>query len=134
MSQFLNDLDATPQPSGILALQTVALPANANSMGDIFAGWLIGQMDMGGAVAAMEIAEGRVTTVATGSMVFLRPVPVGSQIRIYADVVEVGRSSIRTVIEVWLKPLRGRELLKVTEGEFTYVAIDESGRTRPIPK
>ena len=132
MSQFLNDIDAVPEPNGTLALQTIAVPAVTNAEGDIVAGWLLSQMDMGGASVAQEIARGRVTTVATGSMAFLRPVPVGAQVRVYVEVLDIGRSSIQTVIEVWIKHSDDRELLKVTEGEFVFVAIDSNGRTRPI--
>ncbi len=127
-----DDLDEAPQPTGELALQTVAMPIATNSEGDVYAGWLMSQMDLGGSIIAQQIAHGRVTTVATGSMVFLRPVPKGYQVRCYVDVLDVGRSSIKTLVEVWLKSLASDELMKVTEGEFVYVAIDENGRTRPI--
>lgn len=128
----MSDLDDTPTPSGKLTLQTLTMPAYTNPNGDIFAGWLMSQMDVGGAILAQEIAKGRVTTVAVGSMVFLRPVPVGTTVSCYAQTVEVGRSSIRTLVEVWLKDPLEEEMEKVTEGEFVYVAIDNNGRTRPI--
>jgi len=131
MSDF-DDMDAAPTPNGELALQTIAMPTATNADGDVYAGWLLMQMDMGGSIIAQELARGRVTTVATGSMAFLRPVPVGSQVRCYAEVLEVGRSSIKTLVEVWLKGPTSDELMKVTEGEFVYVAIDHNGRTRPI--
>ncbi|BFM09543.1 acyl-CoA thioesterase [Halioxenophilus aromaticivorans] len=131
MSDY-DDMDETPQPTGELALQTIAMPIATNADGDVFAGWLMSQMDLGGSVVAQDIAHGRVTTVATGSMVFLRPVPKGCQVRCYVDILEVGRSSIKTLVEVWLKSSFSDELMKVTEGEFVYVAIDENGRTRPI--
>ncbi|WP_317932507.1 acyl-CoA thioesterase [Halioxenophilus sp. WMMB6] len=132
MSDPYDDLDDTPLPSGALALQTIAMPTATNAEGDIFAGWLLTQMDIAGSVVAQEIALGRVTTVAIGSMAFLRPVPVGSQVRCYVDVLDVGRSSIKTLVEVWLKLPTNPELMKVTEGEFVYVAIDQNGRTRMI--
>ncbi|GMG86078.1 acyl-CoA thioesterase [Biformimicrobium ophioploci] len=129
----MNDIDdELPQPSGILALQTLAMPADTNPQGDVFAGWLMSQMDLAGAILAQKIARGRVTTVAVGSMVFLRPVPVGSTISCYADLQEVGRSSIRTIVEVWLTHVHSGEQVKVTEGEFVFVAIDDRGRTRPV--
>ena len=74
------------------------------------------------------------TTVAVSSMSFLRPVPVGATVSCYAEQVEVGRSSIRIVIEVWIKETLSREIAKVTEGEFVYVAIDDNGRTRAVPR
>lgn len=126
--------DEDPTPSGNLVLQTLSMPADTNPYGDIFGGWLMSQMDLGGAILAQEIAKGRVTTVAVGSMVFLRPVPVGATVSCYANPIEVGRTSIRTLIEVWIKDCRTSETAKVTEGEFVYVAIDDNGRTRPVPK
>ncbi|GAB2189827.1 acyl-CoA thioesterase [Sessilibacter sp. MAH2] len=134
MSHSYNELDETPLPNGELALQTVAMPGSTNASGDVYAGWLLSQMDIGGSMVAQEIAGGRVTTVAVGSMAFLRPVPVGSQIRCYVETLEVGRSSIKALVEVWLKAPQSLELMKVTEGEFVFVAIDANGRTRPIDK
>lgn len=126
-------LDEEPKPSGELVLQTLALPRDTNSNGDIFGGWLLSQMDLAGAIAAREIAKGRVTTVAVGSMAFLRPVPVGSTVSCYCEILDVGRSSIKTIVEVWVKQYDRNAQLKVTEGEFVYVAIDDAGRTRPVP-
>lgn len=128
------NIDEDPLPNGELALQTLALPKDTNSNGDVFGGWLMSQMDLAGAIAAREIARGRVTTVAVGSMAFLRPVPVGSAVSCYCEVLEVGRSSIKVLIEVWVKQYEKHVQNKVTEGEFVYVAIDDSGRTRPVPK
>lgn len=125
-------IDEDPTPSGELALQTLAMPKDTNANGDVFGGWLMSQMDLAGAVVTNEIAKGRVTTVAVGSMVFLRPVPVGATVSCYAEVLEVGRSSIKTLVEVWVKQYDGSEQQKVTESEFVYVAIDNAGRTRPV--
>jgi len=130
----MQGIDEDPTPNGTLTLQTLSMPANTNPYGDIFGGWLMSQMDLGGAILAQEIAKGRVTTVAVGSMVFLRPVPVGATVSVYAAELEVGRTSIRTMIEVWIKDPRNKSLTKVTEGEFVYVAIDDNGRTRPVSK
>ncbi len=127
-------LDEDPVPNGELALQTLALPRDTNSNGDIFGGWLLSQMDLAGAIAAREIARGRVTTVAVGSMAFLRPVPVGGTVSCYCEILEVGRSSIKALVEVWVKQCDRNAAQKVTEGEFVYVAIDDSGRTRSLPE
>lgn len=124
--------DMDPTPSGELSLQTLALPKDTNSNGDVFGGWLMYQMDLAGAIAARELARGRVTTVAVGSMAFLRPVPVGGTVSCYCDITNVGRSSITCTIEVWVKHFSFATQQKVTECEFVYVAIDESGRTRPV--
>ncbi|MFT5083008.1 MAG: acyl-CoA thioesterase YciA [Lentisphaeria bacterium] len=127
-------VDEDPTPNGELALQTLAMPRNTNANGDIFGGWLLSQMDLAGAIAAREIAKGRVTTVAVGSMVFLCPVPVGATVSCYCEILEVGRSSVKTLIEVWVNLYDRNTQQKVTEGDFIYVAIDDTGRTRPLPE
>jgi len=99
---FDDDMDQEPVPSGVLTLQTLAMPADTNPNGDVFGGWLMSQMDLAGSIKAAAIARGRITTVAAGSMAFLRPVPVGATISCYAEVLEVGRSSVRILVDVWL--------------------------------
>lgn len=126
------DDDAEPTPNGKLTLQTLAMPADTNPNGDIFGGWLMSQMDLAGSILAAEIAGGRVTTVATGSMAFLRPVPVGATISCYCEVQEIGRSSVRILVDVWLRIYSSGERYKVTEGTFIFVAIDDNGHTRRI--
>lgn len=128
------NIDEDPVPTGTLALQTIAMPKDTNPHGDIFGGWLLSQMDLAGAISAREVANGRVTTVAVGNMVFLRPVPVGSIVSCYCEILETGRSSIKIRVEVWVKMLDTNEQQKVTEGDFVYVAIDNSGRTRPVSR
>lgn len=125
-------IDEDPTPNGELALQTLAMPKDTNSNGDVFGGWLMSQMDLAGAITAREVARGRITTVAVGSMAFLRPVPVGSTVSCYAEVLEIGRSSIKILVEVWVRHYEREGQQKVTEGEFVYVAIDNAGRTRPV--
>ncbi|MFT3929039.1 MAG: acyl-CoA thioesterase [Spongiibacteraceae bacterium] len=129
-----SELDDTPTPSGELTLKTVAMPKDTNSNGDIFAGWLVSQMDLASMLAAARIAQGRVATVAINGMAFYTPVQVGSVVSCFTDVLEVGRSSIRINVEVWIMRPRETERVKVTEGEFVFVAIDEKGRTRHIPR
>ncbi len=128
----MNDIDSTPIPQGDLALQTIAMPRDTNANGDIFGGWLLTQMDMAGAITAAEVAGGRVATVAIEGMAFLTPVHVGAVVSCYCDVLEVGRSSIRIVVEVWINSQHDGEPIKVTEGAFVFVAIDPNGRTRSI--
>lgn len=120
------------QPEGTLTLQTLSMPADTNPQGDIFGGWLLSQMDIAGAVMALGEAHGRVTTVAVSSMKFLHPVPVGSLVSCFALLRGVGNTSIRVGIEVWIKDFNTHQRLKVTEGEFVYVAIDEHGKKRPV--
>ena len=124
----MSDIDTNPMPQGDLALQTVAMPKDTNASGDIFGGWLLSQMDIAGMIAA------GVATVAIDGMAFLTPVHVGAVVSCYCDVLEIGRSSIRIVVEVWINSQHDGEPLKVTEGEFVFVAIDENGRTRAIKR
>ena len=128
----MSDIDSTPVPVGELALQTVAMPKDTNANGDIFGGWLLSQMDIAGLIAATEVAGGRVATVAIEGMAFLTPVHVGAVVACYCDILEIGRSSIRIIVEVGINSKHDGEPIKVTEGEFVFVAIDENGRTRTI--
>lgn len=128
------DSDDIPHPSGELALQTIAMPKDANANGDIFGGWLVSQMDLAGAVTAHKLAKGRVATVAIDSMVFLSPVSVGSTISCYTEVLKIGRTSMNIRVEVWSCAAVEADQSKVTEGTFTFVAIDANRRTRPVPK
>jgi len=122
------------QPQGTLTLQTLSMPSDTNPLGDIFGGWLLSQMDIAGAILALEVAQGRVTTVAISGMKFLHPVPVGSLVSCYSILRSVGNTSIRIGIEVWIKDFKTHHRLKVTEGEFVYVAIDGEGKKRPVKK
>jgi len=128
----MNPIDENPRPQGELALQTVAMPADTNATGDIFGGWLLSQMDIAGGVAAAEVARGRVATVAVQGMSFLTPVHVGAVVSCYCDILDIGRSSVRVLIEVWINSQHDGDPIKVTEGEFIYVAIDNAKRTRTI--
>jgi len=119
-------------PKGELVLQTVAMPADANVYGDIFGGWLVAQMDLGGAVLAHQRARNRVTTVAVNHLSFLKPVYVGDLVCCYAQVIETGRSSIQIKVEIWATRMRIREQVRVTEGTWVYVALDEQGRSKAI--
>jgi acyl-CoA thioesterase YciA len=123
----------TETPRGALTLRTLAMPADVNVNGDIFGGWVLSQMDIAAGIVAGERAQGRVATVAIEAMKFIRPVKVGDVLCIYADVERVGRSSMGIALEAWV--LRGRigAREKVTEGTFTFVAIDEAGQPRPVP-
>jgi acyl-CoA thioesterase YciA len=128
----MEDIDSTPTPQGELALQLVAMPRDTNATGDIYGGWLLSQMDTAGGITAGEVAQGRVATVAVEGMAFLTPVHLGAVVTCYADILEIGRSSMRIMVEVWINSRHDGEPIKVTEGAFTYVAIDDNGRTREI--
>lgn len=121
-------------PRGDLQIRTVAMPADTNPNGDIFGGWVLSQMDVAGGTAAAQRAGGRVATVAVDAMKFHLPVRVGDVLCCYADTIRVGRTSMTIRIEAWAirrdTPRGSRQL--VTEGTFTYVAIDENRRPRPV--
>ena len=120
------------KPEGELVLQTITMPADTNPFGDIFGGWLMSQMDIAGAIHANQIAKGRVTTVAVGSMKFIRPVPVGAVISCYTRTLRIGNTSVRVEVEVWIKDFLTHQLSMVTQGEYIYVAIDDKGQKRSI--
>ena len=120
-------------PAGELTLQTIAMPADTNANGDIFGGWLMAQMDLGGAVMARHRARGRVVTVAVESMAFLKPVMVGDVVSIHSTMQREGRSSMRIAVNVWVSREPYGEKVQVTEAVFTYVAVDDEGRPRPLP-
>lgn len=122
------------EPIGELCIQTVAMPADTNPSGDIFGGWLLSQMDIAGGVAARNLSRGRVATIAVESMVFNKPVQVGDVVSCYAGLERVGRTSMTFRVEVWSVRRDSFVREKVTEGAFTFVAIGEDGRSRPIPE
>lgn len=132
MNQPFDDIDNDPTPQGKLTLQIQTLPSDTNASGDMYGGWLMDQMDSAGSIIASKLTQGRVTTVATGSMAFLRPVPVGSVIACYTEILEEGNSSVHILVDVWLTALDSDESQKVTDATFVYVAIDDNGRTRQI--
>jgi acyl-CoA thioesterase YciA len=114
------------------AIRVTAMPADTNANGDIFGGWLMGQMDMGAGLLAAKIARGRVATVAMDGMQFLEPVNVGDEVSVYCDVVKTGRTSITISTEAWRRHWFEDEAIKVTSATFTFVAIDDNGRPRPV--
>ncbi|MGL5757896.1 acyl-CoA thioester hydrolase YciA [Plesiomonas sp.] len=125
------------KPEGVLLLRTLAMPADTNPNGDIFGGWIMSQMDIGGAILAKEIAHGRVVTVAVDGITFLKPVAVGDVVCCYGKAVHVGNSSMKVRMEVWVKKVSSEPIGQrycVTEAIFTYVAVDPHGRSRAIPK
>jgi acyl-CoA thioesterase YciA len=119
-------------PTSEPAIRTIAMPADTNTHGDIFGGWLLCQMDLAGATVATRCANGRVVTVAITAMVFHRPVLVGDEVSCYCHVENKGRTSITVKIESWVRRQTGDEPIKVTEGIFTYVRVDPEGRPQPI--
>jgi acyl-CoA thioesterase YciA len=114
------------------AIRVTAMPADTNSNGDIFGGWLMSQMDMGAGLVAARVACGRVATVAMDGMQFHQPVHVGDEVSVYCETTRIGRTSITVATEAWRRHRFGGEATKVTEAVFTFVAIDDNGRPRPV--
>jgi acyl-CoA thioesterase YciA len=121
-------------PKGDLTVRVVAMPADTNANGDIFGGWVLSQMDMAGGIAGVELAQGRVVTVKVDAMTFIRPVRIGDVLSVYAHLESLGRTSMKIHLEAWAKRFRLHLLEKVTDATFTFVAIDDDGRPRPIPR
>jgi acyl-CoA thioesterase YciA len=115
------------------ALRAIAMPADANPHGDIFGGWLLSQMDLAGGTVAARRARGRAVTVAITGMTFHRPVFIGDEVTCYADIVEVGRTSMTVKVESWVRRGIGGAQIAVTDGMFTYVAVGEDRRPRLVP-
>lgn len=133
----MSDVDKTAAtlPEGQPVGRVIAMPADTNPEGDIFGGWLLAHMDLAGATPAFEIAQGRCATVALDGMVFHQPVAVGDEVSIYAEVLKTGRTSIRVHVEAWKRSrnVAQSRSVRVTEGVFTYVALDDQGRPRLLP-
>jgi acyl-CoA thioesterase YciA len=127
-------LNMESEPGGDLCIRTLAMPADTNANGDIFGGWLLSQMDLGGGVFASKVAQSRTVTVAIEAMNFRKAVYVGDLVSVYANLVRVGRTSVTLHIEAWV--LRRKEVLSilVTDGNFTYVSIDDQGHPQAIKR
>lgn len=110
------------------------MPANTNANGDIFGGWLVSHMDMGGAIEAQRRAHSRVVTVAIESMNFIHPVYVGDVVYCYADLIKVGNTSMQFKLECWTRSGSDETQKKVADGIYVYVAIDDEGKPRPVDR
>lgn len=121
-------------PRGNLTVRINAMPADTNANGDIFGGWVMSRMDAAGGIAGVDRAQGRVVTIAVDAMTFIRPVKVGDVLSVYTEVESVGRTSMKIHVEAWARRFRTMVHEKVTDATFTFVAIDEEGRPRPVPK
>jgi len=121
-------------PRGELTVRISAMPADTNANGDIFGGWVLSRMDQAGGIAGVERARGRVVTIAVEAMTFIRPVRVGDVLEVYTEVESIGRTSMKIHIEAWVKRFQTHDDEKVTDATFTFVAIDENGKPRPIPR
>jgi acyl-CoA thioesterase YciA len=119
-------------PTGEPAIRVVAMPADTNANGDIFGGWLISMMDLAAGTVASQHSKGRAATVAIDGMTFHRPVSVGDVVSVYADLLSVGRTSMKIDVTAWRRSRNGLEQDKVTHATITFVAIDDMGRARPV--
>lgn len=119
-------------PEGTLSLQNIAMPADTNWSGDVFGGWIVSQMDLAGAIHVERLTKGRCATIAINQMSFLVPVKVGNVISSYTKILKVGNTSVQVQIEVWISHDDSREPVRITEGVFTFVAVDVKGNKRLI--
>ena len=125
--------DSSPQPRGEPAIRTIAMPADANPAGDIFGGWLMAQMDLAAGNVAARRARSRCATVSVDRITFLRPVYIGDEVSLYADIVRVGRSSMTVQVELIAEDLHSGERKLCTRGHFVMVALDAEGRKATVP-
>ncbi len=121
------------QPRGDLTVRIMAMPGDTNANGDIFGGWVLALMDQAGGIASVERAKGRVVTIAVEAMTFIRPVRVGDVLEVFTEVGRIGRTSMKVHVEAWARRFRSHLREKVTDADFTFVAIDDDGKPRPIP-
>ncbi|MBK6650543.1 MAG: acyl-CoA thioesterase [Betaproteobacteria bacterium] len=118
-----------------LVLKVIPMPADCNANGDIFGGWVMAQVDLAGSVIPARYTQGRMATVAVNQFIFKQPVRVGDILSFFGHITKVGNTSVTVQVEVYAERFRAQgEYVKVTEASLTYVAIDETGKPRPIPQ
>jgi acyl-CoA thioesterase YciA len=122
------------EPQGDLCTRTLAMPADTNQNGDIFGGWLLSQMDISGGIFASKIAKSRTVTVAIDAMNFRKPVYVGDLVSVHANLVRIGKTSITVHLEAWVVRRKEMQSIMVTDGNFTYVSIDDQGHPQAVQK
>ncbi|HWF64607.1 MAG TPA: acyl-CoA thioesterase [Rhizomicrobium sp.] len=114
------------------AIRIIAMPADANYYGDVFGGWLMNMMDLAASSVASRESGGRAVTVAIDAVSFHHPVHIGDEVSVYARLASTGRTSMKIVVEAWQRALSGETSTRVTEATFTFVAVDQSGKPRPL--
>ena len=131
-----NSSAPVPLPTDMeLVLKVIPLPADTNGNGDIFGGWVMAQVDLAGSVLPARYTKGRMATVAVNEFVFKQPVRVGDILSFFAKVTRVGRTSVTVTVEVFAERHHSQgQYVKVTQANVTYVAIDDMGKPREIPK
>ena len=126
-------MSGNESPRGHLTVRISAMPADTNANGDIFGGWVLSRMDQAGGIAGVERAKGRVVTISLDGMTFIRPVKVGDVLEVFTEVESIGRTSMKIHVEAWVRRFQTHMQEKVTDATFTFVAIDDAGKPRPIP-
>ena len=129
----MHSQESSIHPVGNLILQVIPMPSDTNPSGDIYAGWLVKQMDLAASTTAGSISGGRTATVAIERMEFLAPIRVGSKVGIYTKLKDIGHSSMKINVEVWCHYINDATPRKVTSAEFVFVAIDAQGSIRKVP-
>ncbi|WP_321893925.1 acyl-CoA thioesterase [Paraburkholderia tropica] len=119
-------------PDAPVAIRVTAMPADTNPYGDIFGGWLVSQMDLAASAFASRHSGGRTVTAAIDAISFLRPVRVGDEVSVYASLLSVGRTSMSIAVEAWQRDRNSEDTQPVTKAKFTFVALDDNGRPRPV--
>lgn len=131
---MVESIEIAGAPKGRLSTRAIAMPADTNPFGHVFGGWLMSQMDLAGGTHSYRRARGHTPTVAVEGMEFHLPVYVGDEVSCYTEIIRVGRTSISIRVEAWVRRHGGSDaLVKVTSAVFTYVAVDENGKKRPVP-
>lgn len=125
---------APGEPQGELSIRTLAMPADTNQNGDIFGGWLLSQMDLAGSIYAYKTTQSRTVTVAIEAMTFRKPVYIGDVVSVYATTVRIGRTSITVHLEAWVQRRKEAQLILVTDGNYTYVSVDDHGNPQAIAR
>ena len=120
-------------PTSAPVIRTIAMPADTNPAGDIFGGWLMSQMDLAAGSVAFRRAQGRCVTIAVEGMSFLSPVLVGDEVSLYASLLKTGRTSMQIEVQAWRRERERSEQTKVTHATFSFVAVDDKRRPRPLP-
>ena len=124
--------DGLQPPAEMPTIRVIAMPTDTNPAGDIFGGWLMSQMDLAAGTMAARVSKGRASTVSVDKIQFHKPVRVGDEVSLYTEMLKVGRTSMQIHVRVWSRARHWEESAPVTEGIFTFVALDEDARPRPV--
>ena len=113
-------------------IRVTAMPSDTNPYGGVFGGWLMSQMDLAAGTIAARVSKGRASTVSVEEIQFHRPVLVGDEVSLYAEMLKIGRTSMRIRVRAWRRARHQEETQQVTEAIFTFVALDDHARPRPV--